>query len=422
MSVALEDDMDIILERCAGLDVHKKDVVACVLTATVGGPAQAETKRFGTMTADLEALAAWLRERQVVDIVMEATGVYWKPVYNVLEAAGGFRVVIGNAEHLRAVPGRKTDVKDAHWLAQLLQHGLVRPSYIPDREQRELRELTRYRTALVRERASEVNRLQKTLEAANIKLAAVISDVTGVSGQAILDALVGGEADPAKLVDLAYSTVQKKRAALERALAGTVSGTLKFIVERQLRHIRELDGVIAECDVKVTELTRPFAAEIARLEVIPGVGRRTAEVILAELGADMTRFPTDRHAAAWAGVCPGQNISAGKRRKARSRKGSPWLRGALAETAWAASRSHTTYLAAHYRQLVARRGKKRAIVAVSHTILVIVYHLLKDGAAYQDLGPDYSLKRNADRVRRRSIQQLEALGYAVDLKRQGDAA
>lgn len=380
--------MDIILERCAGLDVHKKDVVACVLTATVGGPAQAETKRFGTMTADLEALAAWLRERPVVDVVLEATGGYWKPIHNVLEAAGGFRVVVGNAEHLRAVPGRKTDVKDAHWLAQLLQHGLVRASSIPDREQRELRELTRDRTALVRERASEVNRLQKTLEAGNIKLAAVISDVTGVSGRAILDALVQGEEDPAKLVDLAYSTVQKKREALERALVGTVSGTLKFIVEHPLRHIRELEVVISECAAQVAALTRPFAGEIARLEAIPGVGLRTAEIILAELGADMARFPTDRHAAAWAGVCPGQNISAGKRRKARSRKGSPWLRGALAETAWAASRSHHTYLAAHDRQLVARRGKKRAIVAVSHSILVIIYHLLKDGTDYKDLGPD----------------------------------
>ena len=414
--------MEIILERSAGLDVHKKRVVACVLTATVGEPARAETKTFGTMTADLAALAAWLRERQVVDVVMEATGASWKPVYNVLEAAGGFRLVVGNAEHLRAVPGRKTDVKDAQWLARLLQHGLVRASFIPDREQRELRALTRYRTALVRERASEVTRLQKTLAAANIKLAAVISDVTGVSGQAILDALVHGEEDPATLVDLAYPTVQKKREALERALVGTVSGTLKFIVERQPRHIRELDGVIKECDAKVAELTRPFVGEIARLAAIPGVGLRTAEVILAELGADMARFPTDRHAAAWAGVCPGQTISAGKRRKARSRTGSPWLRAALAETAWAASRSHGTYLAAHSRQLLARRGKKRAIVAVSHTILGIISHLLKDGTEYQDLGPDYSRKRNADRVRRRTMQQLQALGYDVDLKPREDAA
>ena len=317
--------MEVVYERCAGLDVHKKSVVACVLAGPAGAEAVATVRTFGTMTADLEALAAWLAEQAVGAVVMEATGVYWKPVYNVLERRGGFRLVVGNAEHLQAVPGRKTDVKDAQWLAQLLRHGLVRPSYIPTREQRELRELTRYRTALIRERADEVNRLQKTLEGANIKLAAVLTDITGVSGQAILDALVNGEEDPTVLAHLAHWRVRKKRDALERALVGHLTPTLRFIVRRQLRHLRELDALIAECDTEVQQRTGPFADEVARLDAIPGVGTRTAQVIVAELGVDMGRFPTHRHAAAWAGLCPGNNASGGKRRRARTRRGSPWL-------------------------------------------------------------------------------------------------
>jgi transposase len=269
---------------------------------------------------------------------MEATGAYWKPIYNVLERHGGFRLVVGNAQHLKAVPGRKTDVKDAVWLAQLLRHGLVRPSFIPDQEQRERRELTRYRTALIRERASEVNRLQKTLEAANIKLAAVLTDVTGVSGQAILDALVNGEEDPTTLADLAHWRVQKKREALEQSLVGQLSPTLTFVVTQQLRHLRELDALIATCDAEVERLLVPFAEVVARLDEIPGVGTRTAQVILAELGTDMTRFPTHRQVAAWAGLCPGNNASGGKRRRAKSRKGSPWLKAALTEAGWAARR------------------------------------------------------------------------------------
>lgn len=414
--------MEVLVTRCAGLDVHKKSVVACALVGEADAVVVPEIATFGTMTVDLERLAGWLAARGVTDVVMEATGVYWKPIYNVLEQHGGFRLVVGNAEHLKAVPGRKTDVKDAVWLARLLRHGLVRPSFIPDREQRELRELTRYRTALIRERASEVNRLQKTLEAANIKLAAVISDVTGVSGQAILDALVDGEADPATLADLAHWRVQKKRAALEQALVGHLSPTLTFVVTQQLRHLRELDDLIAVCDAEVEQRMHPFAAAVARLDEIPGVGPRTAQVIVAELGVDMTRFPSDRHAAAWAGMCPGNNASGGKRRRAKTRKGSPWLRGALAEAAWAAGRCKGGYLPEHFRRLAARRGKKRAIVAVGHSILVIAYHLLARGTSYHDLGPEHFDRRDADRVKRRSVQRLESLGYKVSLERQDDAA
>jgi transposase len=415
--------MEVVHARCAGLDVHKKSVVACVLWSGERGLVERTVQTFGTMTDDLERLADWLGEQAVTAVVMEATGVYWKPVYNVLERRDGFSVLVGNAEHLKAVPGRKTDVKDAEWLAQLLRHGLVRPSFIPSREQRELRELTRYRTALIRERASEVNRLQKTLEGANIKLAAVLTDITGVSGQAILDALVNGEEDPATLADLAHWRIQKKRDALERSLVGLLTPTLRFVVQRQLRHLRELDGLIGECDQEVELRMRPFADEVARLDEIPGVGPRTAQVIVAELGVDMTRFPSAQHAAAWAGICPGNNASGGKRRRAKTRKGSPWLKAALAESAWAAARCKDGYLPAHFRRLAARRGAKRAIVAVGHTILVIAYHLLARGTSYtDDLGAAHFDTRDAERVKRRAIQRLEHLGFTVALTAKDDAA
>jgi transposase len=407
--------MEVLHARCAGLDVHKKTVVACVLRSTGAGPAPPEVATFGTMTADLEALATWLAEREVTLVGMEATGVYWKPVYNVLEAHGGFELLVVNAEHLRAVPGRKTDVKDAEWLATLLQHGLVRASFIPDRTQREWRELTRYRTALIRERADEINRLQKTLEAANLKLASVLSDVTGASGRAILDGLLAGEDDPAVLADLAHWRVQAKRAALEQALVGRLSAALRFVVTRQLRHIRELEALIAECDAELEQQLAPFAPELARLRTIPGVGPRTAQVLVAELGVDMTRFPTARHAAAWAGMCPGNHQSGGKRRRAKTRKGSPWLRTALAEAGWAAGRSQDTYLAAQYHRLVARRGRKRAVVAVGHSILVIAYYLLTRGTTYHDLGGAYFDARDRDAARHRAVGDLKALGFAVHL-------
>jgi transposase len=414
--------MEVLIPRAAGLDVHKKTVVVCALVGEADAVVTPEVATFGTMTVDLERLAEWLAARGITDVVMEATGVYWKPIYNVLEQQGGFRLVVGNAEHLKAVPGRKTDVKDAVWLARLLRHGLVRSSFVPDREQRELRELTRYRAALIRERASEVNRLQKTLEAANIKLASVISDVTGVSGQAILDALVNGEEDPATLVGLADKRIQKKREALEQALVGRLSPTLTFVVKHQLRHLHELDDLIDACDTEVERQLLPVADQLARLDEIPGVGARTAQVIVAELGVDMSRFPSHRHAAAWAGMCPGNNASGGKRRRAKTRKGSPWLRGALAEAAWAAGRCKDGYLPEQARRLTARRGRKRAIVAVGHSILVIAYHLLQRGTSYTDLGLDHFDRRDADRVRRRSVKRLEALGYKVSLERQEDAA
>ena len=406
--------MEILHERCAGLDVHKQSVVACVLRSAPGGAVVKVTRTFGTMTDDLGALARWLAEQGCTHVAMEATGAYWKPVYNVLEL-GGFELVVANAEHLRAVPGRKTDVKDAEWIATLLRHGLLRASFIPDREQRELRELTRYRTALVRERAREVNRLQKVLEGANLKLAAVLTDVTGVSGRAILEALLAGRTDPSELADLAHWRVQRKRAALERAVVGRLEGALAFVARQQLRHLDELERQIEACDAEVERRMRPFAAELARLRTIPGVGPRTAEVILAEIGPDLSRFATAGHLAAWAGVAPGKRASGGKRQPARARKGSPWLRAALAEAAWAAGRCKQGYLAAQFRRLAARRGRKRAIVAVAHSIVVIIYHLLTRGTDFADLGGLYFDQRDRERVRRRAVGRLEALGFDVEL-------
>ena len=407
--------MDVVVERSAGLDVHKRSVTACALWTRPGGEVEREVCTFGTMTRDLETLADWLAERGCTHVAMEATGAYWKPVYNVLEQR--FILLVVNAEHVKAVPGRKTDVKDAEWIANLLRHGLLRGSFIPDRAQRELRELTRYRTALIRERAREVNRLQKTLEGANIKLAAVLTDITGVSGQRILEALTAGETDPAHLADLAHWRVQKKRAALEQAVVGRLEGTLRFIVRQQLAHLRALDQHIDECDEEVARLLRPFGEELARMQTIDGVGQRTVQVLVAEMGIDMSRFPTHRHLAAWAGMCPGNRESGGKRQPARARKGSVWLRAALAEAAWAAGRCKRGYLAAQFRRLAARRGRKRAVVAVGHSILVIVYHLLSQQTTYQDLGDTYFDARAEAAVRRRAVRRLEALGYQVHLDR-----
>jgi transposase len=416
--------VQVLHDRCAGLDVHKQTVVACVLVSEPAAPdgQRQAVRTFGTMTADLERLAAWLAAEGVTHVAMEATGAYWKPVYNVLEAhilpdGARFTLLVVNAEHVHAVPGRKTDVKDAEWLATLLRHGLVRASFIPDQAQRELRELTRYRTALLHERADEANRLQKTLEMANVKLASVLTDVTGVSGQRILQALLQGEADPPAVAAVAHPRVlARKRVALEQAVVGRLTPTLAFVVRQQLAHLAQLDELITACDAEVEALTRPFAPELAALRTIPGIGPRTAEVLLAEMGADMTRFPTHRHLAAWAGMCPGNKESAGKRRPAKTRKGSPWLRTALVQAGWAASHCKAGYLPAQFRRLATRRGAKRAVVAVGHSILVIAYYVLRDGAPYEDLGGTYFDERAREAVCRRSVKRLEALGYRVHLE------
>jgi transposase len=412
--------MDVIYPRCGGLDVHKKLIVACVLLSEADGPPRKLLRTFGTMLDQLEELAAWLAAHGVTHVALESTGVYWKPAWNVLEGRVGLLLV--NAAHIKAVPGRKTDAKDAEWLAELLRHGLLRGSFVPDRWQRELREVVRYRTALIRERAAEVNRLQKTLEGGNIKLAAVASNVVGASGRAMLAALLAGERDPAVLAELAQKRLRAKLPELRRALVGRLGPHQAFMIAEQLAHVDALDEAVARASAEVAERLRPYERELAWLDSIPGIGRTMAEILLAELGLDPGRFPSARHLASWAGMCPGQDESAGKRRGGRTRKGNPWLRAALIEAAHAAGRTQGTYLQAQYRRLAARRGAKRAAVAVGHSILVIAYHLLTRQEAYQDLGPRYFDERDRQHVERRLVRRLEELGYEVSLEPKEPAA
>jgi transposase len=406
--------MDVLYEWCCGLDIHKRIVVACLVVPGPDGKPMKEVRSFGTMTDEVLRLADWLAANGVTHVAMESTGVYWKPVWNLLEDS--FALLLVNARHVKAVPGRKTDAKDCEWLADLLRHGLLRGSFVPERPQRELRELTRYRTSLVQERSAEVNRLQKTLEGANIKLGDVATDIMGLSSRQMLAALAAGQTDAGAMAQLAQGRLRDKLPALERALAGQVGPHQRFLLARQLAHIDFLDTSIAEVSTEIAARLRPCDAELERLATIPGVGRRTAEVLVAEIGTDMSRFPTAAHLASWAGMCPGNDESAGKRRSGKTRKGSPWLRSTLIEAARAAGRSKGTYLAAQYHRLSVRRGTKRAAVAVGHTILVIAYRLLSAADVYRDLGDRYFDERDRRAVERRLVARLEGLGYMVSLE------
>jgi transposase len=407
--------VEVVYQRCCGLDIHKQTVVACLIVPSDGALPHKEIRTFGAMTDDLLELADWLTQAGCTHVAMESTGVYWKPIYNLLEAS--FELLLVNARHIKQVPGRKTDVQDCEWIADLLRHGLLRGSFVPDRPQRELRELTRYRTALIRERAAEVNRLQKTLEGANIKLGSVATDVLGVSGRQILAALVAGTNDPTMLADLAKGKLRDKVPQLERALRGDIGAHQRFMLAQQLAHLDGLDELIVRLSAEVDERLRPFEGAVARLDTIPGVGVRTAETLVAELGTELNRFPTAGHLASWAGMCPGHDESAGKRRSGKTRKGDPWLRTALIEAAQAAARKRGSYLAAQYHRLAARRGKKKALVAVGHSILVIAYHLLTEDSEYRELGGLYFDQRDHERVSRRLVKRLQALGYTVNLDR-----
>lgn len=402
--------MEVIHERCAGIDVHKKVVVVCALVKRTR-----LDRSFGTTTAELRQLRDWLVSLGVTHAAMESTGAYWKPAYNLLEATEVEPMVV-NAAHVKAVPGRKTDVNDAQWLAQLLRHGLLRASFIPGREQRELRELVRYRRSLVQEQSREVLRIQKILEGANIKLSSVASNVMGVSGRAMLEAMAGGEEDNEHLADLARGRLKAKRGELLAALDGVTSDHQRFLLKEQLRHVDELEDRIDRLSEEIVRRMRPFEAQIAAIDEIPGVGRRGAEEILAETGVDMGRFPTSRHISSWAKVSPGNNESAGKRKSGRTGKGNPWLRSTLVEAAVCAARTKRSYLSAQYHRLAARRGNKRAAMAVAHSILVIVYHILSNGVAYSDLGNDYFDRRSKDALASRMKRRLEALGYTVTLE------
>jgi transposase len=404
--------MEVVHERCCGLDIHKKLIVACSIVPGGDRQPRKQVRSFGSMSDDLEKLSSWLTAQGVTHVAMESTGSYWKPVFNVLEER--FELLLVNAQHLKAVPGRKTDVKDAEWIADLLRHGLVKPSFVPDREQRELRELVRYRTSLIQERTAAANRLHKVLEGANVKIASVASDILGRSGREMLEALVAGETNPAVMAELARGKMRDKRAMLERALAGRFGPHQRFLVAEVLAHIDFLDETIERLSAEIGEREHPFEVVLERLDTIPGVGRRTAEIIVAEVGADVRRFPTPGHLSSWAGLCPGQDESAGKRRSGKTRKGNRWLRGALVEAAHSSTRTKT-YLAAQFRRLATRHGPKKAMVAVAHSILRIVYHLLIDEHPFEDLGEAYFDQRQRHQVSRRLKQRLERLGYRVQL-------
>jgi transposase len=400
--------MEIMYSRCCGMDVHKKTVVACLLT-----PSGKEVRTFGTMTADLLAMNTWLTEQGCEMVAMESTGSYWKPIYNLLEA-DELPAMVVNAQHIKAVPGRKTDVKDAEWIAQLLQHGLVRASFIPDRDQRELAELVRYRRSLVEMRSAEVNRIQKVLEGANIKLSSVLSNVVGVSGRAMLAALIAGEEDGHVLAELARGRVRASKEELARAAEGRMGSHQRFLLTQQLSLIETLTRRIELLEAEIEQRLAADQAILERLQTIPGVGPRIASELLAVIGTDMSRFPTHRHLASWAKVCPGLHESAGRRRHAGIGPGHKLLRCALTEAAQASTRS-TSYLAAQYKRIAAKRGAQKAIIAVAHSILVIAYYIIRDKTTYMDLGYTYFEDRDKDALIRHLTTRLERLGKQVTL-------
>jgi transposase len=451
--------MQVVYERCCGLDIHKKLLVACLIIVSANGQRSKEIRTFSTMTQDLLQLLDWLKDARCTHVALESTGVYWKPIFNLLE--GHLEVLLVNAQHIKAVPGRKTDVKDAEWIADLLQHGLLRASFIPPAPQRELRELTRYRASLVADRTRLVNRLQKVLEDTNLKLAAVATDITGVSARAILQAMLAGQTDPESLAQLARGRMRRKQEQLVQALVGTIGDHHRVLLTSQLALLdifdqqiasfdREIDAriqrddesfegdaLVAPLEVSQTpscpatlsgaqeescpcEAKRQglqgYADAIHRMDAIPGVNHRVATLILAEVGTDMSRFPSAGHLASWAGICPGNEISAGKRLSGKMTKGSRWLRQALVEAAHGAARSQDTFLGEQYRRLCKRLGKKKAIMAVAHSILIIIYHMLSEKQTYAELGSHYIDEKEQEAIKRRAIRRLEQLGYSVTLQ------
>lgn len=446
-------EMEILYSNCAGLDVHKKTVKVCVLRHTPSGQTSKEFRTYFTTTEELLQLCDWLKEQGCTHIAFEATGVYWKPVFNLLEAS--FTVLVVNAQHIKTVPGRKTDVKDAEWIADLLQHGLLRASFIPSAPQRELRDLTRYRVRLTEEKTREINRIQKTLEDTNLKLGDVVSDIMGKASRMILHAIVDGETDPGRLAALAVGRVRAPQEQLEAALRGTVTDHHRFLLSEHLTQIQHLEHAIDRVTAEITRRFTPppspeegtatqkeegamresvpdsdppqepssafhvsvsWSKAVALLCSIPGIGERAAIGIIAEIGFHMQQFPTAAHLASWAGVCPGNNESAGKRRSGKTRKGNPWLRRLLVQVAHSASHQKNCYLAEQYRRIAKRRGPKRAAIAVAHSILVIIYHLLSNGTTYQEKGEIFFDEQDRQGTEKRLVRQLSRLGYDVTLQ------
>ena len=405
--------MQVIHQRCAGLDVHKKTVVACMLITSPEGRVQKQIRTFSTMTVDLLALADWLGAFDVTHIALESTGVYWHPVFNLLEEQ--HTIILVNPQHMKAVPGRKTDAQDSEWLADLLRHGLLQASFIPPQPIRAIRTLTRYRKTLVQERAQEVNRLQKVLEGANIKLAAVATDILGLRGRAMLEAMVHGEQDADLLADLARGKLRAKLPQLRQALDGRLQPSHRFLIERILAHIDFLEESLVLVQQEIEQALRPFEEAMTLVESIVGIHETAAAAMVAEIGVDMSRFKSAKHLASWAGVCPGTKQSGGKRLSGKPTKGNPYLRAILAEVVWAISHTKDTYLSAQYHRLARRLGKKKAVVAVSHSVLVLIYHLVQEKRPYMDLGADYFDKLDTARIERHHIHRLDQLGYTVTL-------
>jgi len=410
----MEATMEVLYARCAGLDVHQKTVVACVRIHGPDGRAQSETRTFGTDTGALLELAAWLEASGCTHAVMEATGVYWKPVWHILEESCA--LVLANAHYVRNVPGRKTDVSDAAWLADLLAHGLVRSSFVPERPTQELRDLTRTRKQLVRQRAQHVNRLHKVLEDANLKIGSYITDITGITGRAILAALIAGETNPAKLAQLRNPRLKASIEELEKALRGKVTPHHRFLLQMHLDQIDAADRSIELLDSQIREQTAPLAEEVRLLENIPGMSRTSACVVLAEIGPDMSRFPSHRHLVSFGGLCPGLNQSAGKSRSSKLKKGSNWLKTVMVNCAWAAARSKETYARAQFHRLKTRRGAKKAVVAVAASMLTAIYFVLRDRVPYKDLGVTYFDRRDQTKIANRLRRRLESLGFSVQMQ------
>jgi transposase len=406
--------MEAIVERSCGLDVHQASVTACLLVGRADERPRKEVRSFGTTTSDLEALRGWLLGEGCTHVGMESTGVYWMPVYAVLE--GDLKLVVGNATHIKNVPGRKTDVKDAEWIADLVRHGLIRKSFVPPKWQRALRDLVRYRRKLVESETAERNRLMRVLETGNIKLSSVASDVFGVSGRAMLRALIAGTATPEEMAELARGALRNKVDQLTLALHGRLEEHHRFLLQLQLDRVERIEADVAVVDARIDEALAPHRQSVDRLVKIPGVDRIGAATIVAELGTDMTIFPTARHAAAWAGVCPGNNESAGKRRGQAKRRGNVHLTTALVQAALSASRKRGSYLKERFWRLKARRGPKRAAVAVAHSILIAAVEMLRRGVEYRDLGADYLLRNNHQKAKKGLVRRLESLGYKVSLE------
>lgn len=403
--------LEVIHERCAGLDVHKKTVVACALVTKQDGQVQQEVRTFGTTTPEILALAAWLKSLAVNSVAMESTGVYWIPIYNLLE--GDFELLVVNAQHIKAVPGRKTDVTDCEWIGQLHRHGLLKGSFVPPKPQRQLRELVRHRTNVVERRSQSVNELQKVLETGNIKLASVVSEMTGVSALEMVGGLIDGERGPEALAELARGRLRDKKPQLAAALTGRLEEHHRFILSQLLADISFCEEQILELDLKIQVQMKDYEEVIQRLDAIPGVNRRIAQVVIAELGTDTSRFGDAAHAVSWAGVCPGNNQSGGKRRTARVRQGNKSLKRALVEAAHAAGRKKGSYFSAQYHRLAARRGKKRAKVAVGRSILETAFHMIQRKSTYQDLGSDYFDRRNPEKLAKRLAERIVKLGFKV---------